>query len=575
MIVGGVGIGKLAKCGWGVYGLGKVLGLSILLALSSRGFSQERNDEVQAFPAPQGLAPAEHVGAPVRLGWFSDMEGNVVWRPTAEIDWAAATLNTPIREGGQVWVADGSRSEITFDDGTVWLLGNGGVASLEKVYTDSEGEFSEIKLTEGSTYLEVPPNHDVIQVDTPRGMVTMTGPCIVRIDVDDDLEVAVRQGSAKFEGMAGTLDLAEGDYADVNTDAVLPTLKTLPAWDGFDNFADQRYQVNSVSDPHLPQNQQLIAGDLRQDGSWEEDPQYGSVWSPNVSSGWQPYSMGTWSWIDPFGWTWIAAERWGWAPFHYGAWFKRHHRWFWAPGPVHQYWSPGIVSFATVEGNVCWAPLAPWEIVYPQTLSVGTYGASWSKWYSIGAAGTYYPVSAKACAGVPWDANSANHFRGKDLPNGVHAPRFIENVAREPWSSFSFVPAAAQTGGATGASIDAFFQQRGYEKVPDNYGKYAFSKGQVVGVQSREHPVSGPVRVAKPSVYSWGAGSHFQPQGLSRVVSRPVYRGKRFAQAHEADETAQAAREVARAPAKRRAPARRESVPAGVRLKKQSRWRER
>src|SRR5689334_18849284 len=60
---------------------------------------------------------------PVRLARFSYVNGGVSWRRCDRDDWATAALNMPIRQGAEIWVPEGSRAELQFDDGSRMRLG--------------------------------------------------------------------------------------------------------------------------------------------------------------------------------------------------------------------------------------------------------------------------------------------------------------------------------------------------------------------------------------------------------------------------------------------------------------------
>ena len=115
--------------------------------------------------------------------------------------------------------------------------------------------------------------------------------------------------------------------------------------------------------------------DLGQYGDWQQTPDYGPAWFPQVAVNWAPYRYGHWAYIAPWGWTWIDDASWGFAPFHYGRWAHFHHRWCWVPGgyaerPVY---APALVSFIgnllglNLGGgpSVGWIPLGPREVWYP------------------------------------------------------------------------------------------------------------------------------------------------------------------------------------------------------------------
>ncbi len=117
------------------------------------------------------------------------------------------------------------------------------------------------------------------------------------------------------------------------------------------------------------------AEDLGQYGDWQQTPDYGPAWFPQVAINWAPYRYGHWAYIAPWGWTWIDDARWGFAPFHYGRWARIHQRWCWVPGgyAARPVYAPALVSFIgnllglNLGGgpSVGWIPLGPREVWYP------------------------------------------------------------------------------------------------------------------------------------------------------------------------------------------------------------------
>ena len=77
------------------------------------------------------------------------------------------------------------------------------------------------------------------------------------------------------------------------------------------------------------------SSDLDAYGQWNEVPDQGWCWTPQVDAGWVPYTYGRWGYEPYFGWTWISFEPWGWAPYHYGSWFSYGGRWHWRPDRGH------------------------------------------------------------------------------------------------------------------------------------------------------------------------------------------------------------------------------------------------
>ncbi len=92
-------------------------------------------------------------------------------------------------------------------------------------------------------------------------------------------------------------------------------------------------------------------------GYWINTPNYGYVWSPNVTADFQPYvSNGYWV-MTEYGNTWVSDYDWGWAPFHYGRWYyDDYNGWLWAPDTE---WGPAWVEWRTGNGYYGWMPMSP------------------------------------------------------------------------------------------------------------------------------------------------------------------------------------------------------------------------
>ncbi len=97
-------------------------------------------------------------------------------------------------------------------------------------------------------------------------------------------------------------------------------------------------------------------------GTWAEDGQYGTVWTPSTSvvgSDFAPYvTAGHWTYDRDY--TWVSDYDWGWAPYHYGRWVYIGQRgWSWIPGRTYAgawvTWRTGYDDW----GYVGWAPLPP------------------------------------------------------------------------------------------------------------------------------------------------------------------------------------------------------------------------
>ena len=98
-------------------------------------------------------------------------------------------------------------------------------------------------------------------------------------------------------------------------------------------------------------------------GSWVDDPNYGTVWTPSASvvgDDFAPYvSGGHWAYDDAENWVWVSDYDWGWAPFHYGRWAYLGTRWGWIPGREYAgawvNWRTGYDGWDYLG----WAPMPP------------------------------------------------------------------------------------------------------------------------------------------------------------------------------------------------------------------------
>lgn len=465
---------------------------------------------------------------PVRLARFSYVQGNITWRESDADTWTPATVNLPIREGAQVWVTDGGRAEIQFDDGGLLRLGNGSVITLQTLTSDANGEFTEIQMNEGVSTLRLKHANSLYQIDTPLVSIESEGPSNVRIGVDSSVEIAVHSGNSSIHGSAGDLEMTSGDYLDIpNADASYQ-IDGIPSSDSWDIWNDSRDRqlADLESAGHLPSNIALVAGDLNTYGVWYNDPAYGWVWSPSgVDTDWRPYMQGHWVSVSPFGWTWVADESWGWAPYHYGTWIHARHGWAWVPGPANQYWCPAVVSFSEYNGRIAWVPLAPSEVRYPSALSIGFRNGNWSMFFSIGGAAVYYPQDSHYCMPRAWNNRAVNHFlRGKNVSNIYNNTTLISNRNQNRnvyITNNRFIPINAKGAGATSATVDEF-GGRGRYRAEARAADSIFTHGRGIGAppmgaQPKAGPIAAkrfaPARTETPSVHPDTA-----------VMRRPIYR---------------------------------------------------
>jgi hypothetical protein len=481
-----------------------LLALGLAVLVPSTALCQYHTTETTAIPGqappPDGnAAPPANDGSnsgPVRLARIDYVKGDVAWRPDASSDWAQAVSNLPIRQGAQLWVARGARAEIQFDDGSDLRIGNGALLTLKALYSDANGEFTQVVLQSGLATLATRHQYSVYQIDAPIASVVTSGKSCFRVGADNGLEVSTRQGSTTVQDQVGKGTVNQGQYVYLAGPTSTINVRNLPSEDSWDHWNDQRNHYIYDDVPtyhHVPACIALVSGELDTYGDWHQDPQYGWTWAPHVHHPhWRPYSEGHWTWVAPYGYTWVASDNWGWAPYHYGTWVSASYGWAWVPGPATQYWSPAVVSFSNYNGSVCWAPLAPAEVHYPGSLSVGFQIGSWSAFFSIGQAGCYYPAGPTYCAGRPFDNVYVNRYT---YVNNVTNITNINNVYNNTTVYRGFVPRNARyAAGATVATVAAFAGHGGYRPAT-NAATY-FTRGQVVGAPRGGQP---PV-FAVPSV---------------------------------------------------------------------------
>ena len=484
-------------------------------------------------------APTQAQG-PVRLARFSFLEGNVTWREDENAAWSDAGVNLPVRQGAQIFVAAHGRAEIQFDDGSLLRLGSGALVTLQTLYSDTEGEFTEIKLSEGLASLRTRNDRSVYQIDTPYVSVKTGEPSKLRVGAGQAVEAAVSAGSATVEGSQGRADLHSGDYLYLENPDAAFAIRALPRADSWERWNEERdaYLEEAADRPssrHLPANIAIVAPDLDAYGTWRDDPDYGYVWCPRVvEADWRPYNAGRWTWVQPFGWTWVSSEAWGWAPYHYGTWAHRNYGWAWCPGPVTQYWSPAVVHFSEYSGGVAWCPLAPREVRYPASLSIGFGGGNWGAFFSIGQAGVYYPTGGRYCEARGWDSgylNRGSRFNNitninnvTNVTNVYNNNRYVTN--HNTVRNVAFTPINAQSAnGASSASLAAFGGRGAYRTVSRSEAS-VFTEGRaVMAPQAGQRPVAGPV-IARPSAFSTSPTRTLTPGAVPSaiVANRSVFR---------------------------------------------------
>ena len=308
-----------------------------------------------SMPNPPNAAPAQNAAnqadPPSRAARISFFEGSVSLQPGGQGDWGNAVRNRPVTVGDKIWVDKDSRAELQAGQVTVHL---GSMTALS--FLNLDGPVTQMRVAEGSINFRVREMRegDIYEVDTPNAVFTVKQAGAFRIDVSengDGTRVTVIRGGGDVLAAGQNYTIHPGDRAEfVGTDGnVQYSVHGAPPPDGLDRWANDRdlRDDNSVSARYVNRD---VPGysDLDDNGTWSEQPDVGSVWTPNdVAPGWAPYSDGSWNYVGPWGWSWVGAEPWGFAPYHYGRWGFYGGGWGWAPGPIWAppFYGPAFVGF--------------------------------------------------------------------------------------------------------------------------------------------------------------------------------------------------------------------------------------
>src|SRR6516225_251575 len=287
---------------------------------------------------------------PSRVARLSYIDGSVSFQPGGQGEWGAATRNRPVTIGDKIWVDNNSRAELQAGQASIHLSNMTALSFL-----NLDDQTTQMRLAEGSINFRVRElrEGDVYEVDTPNVSFNVTQAGAFRMDVNengDATRITAIRGEGEVTANGQTYEIHAGERGEFNgTDNVTYFVAAAPAPDDFDRWSNDRdlRDDNSVSARYVSRD---VPGysDLDDNGTWNEEPDYGPVWYPNaVDAGWAPYSSGYWNYVGPWGWTWVGYEPWGFAPYHYGRWAFIGNRWGWCPGPYYArpIYGPAFVGF--------------------------------------------------------------------------------------------------------------------------------------------------------------------------------------------------------------------------------------
>jgi hypothetical protein len=346
---------------------------------------QVQPQEQPAVPPQQGQPqspPPAQAQTQTAAARISVIHGNVTTMHGDGGEWLAGTVNTPLVVGDSVATSEGSRAEVQLDFANLMRLAGNTQAKV----ADLEQSKLDIQLASGLiVFTALKDTQTDAEIDTPNMGVHLLSPGVFRIQVTSPTEtqLIVIQGQAEVLTNQGSTKVQPGQMIQVRgSDNPEYKVDSAPGRDDFDKWCSERdRQIETAQAWQHTDRRYTGASDLDTYGQWEQVPDYGWCWTPQVDAGWVPYSAGNWGWEPYWGWTWISHEPWGWAPYHYGRWFMYGNRWAWWPaagvfGP-RPIWAPAYVSFFGFGGggfgfglgfglgSIGWLALGPRDIFHP------------------------------------------------------------------------------------------------------------------------------------------------------------------------------------------------------------------
>ncbi len=304
---------------------------------------------------------------PDRVARLSDAQGSVSLEPAGTTSWTGAVPNRPLTIGDRLWTDQDSRAELDIGDAVIRLGSTTGFSFL-----NLDDQTAQMQATAGTVIVHVRSlaTGEEDEIDTPNLAVTLEQPGIYRLEVSDSGDttiVKVDEGAALVTGDGLSFPVAsQQSVTFTGVSALTADYAMLGAPDELDEWSLQRDRQEerqaAVAQQYVTPD--TVGGDdLSSYGSWEDTPDWGYAWFPDVAADWAPYTLGSWVWVAPWGWTWVDAEPWGFAPFHYGRWGYRNRRWCWIPARrgTRSVYAPALVAWigARAGSRVGWFPLGP------------------------------------------------------------------------------------------------------------------------------------------------------------------------------------------------------------------------
>ena len=277
-----------------------VVALGLLGLLVASDVRAQDEDQPQAPPQAQPQAPPQAQAQPqaqpqTTVARISVIHGNVTTMRGDAGEWVAGTVNTPVVPGDRVATADRSQAELQLDYANVMRLAE----HTEAKVADLEQNKIQIQLASGMVVFSAFKNTQAdAEIDTPNMGVHLLSPGAFRIQVNSpsETQLVVLKGQAEVLTNQGSTKVEAGQLIQIHgTDNPEYKIDPAPGGDDFDKWcADRDRQIQSAQAWQHTEPQYTGSSDLDANGQWEQVPDYGWCWTPQVDAGWVPYSAGNW-----------------------------------------------------------------------------------------------------------------------------------------------------------------------------------------------------------------------------------------------------------------------------------------
>lgn len=317
---------------------------------------------------------------PTLVARVAYLEGDLLRYVSAEEDWVATAVDSPVGPKDVFYSDKDARAEITFPNRTIARLGSATQVEIVAI----EPDLTDLYVASGQFRAYNRSSEVFFRISTAFGYVVSPAGSVVELYVgDESVEVASLQGAVQFihtkDGYETKYDLRAGSGSIIaDKEAVARGEGTVDAdWDRWNVERDRLWtQRQRVRSEYVPEPLQEDSWVLEENGRWERvyyDGEYRMLWRPTaVAVGWAPFTVGRWTtWYDEQ--VWIPYEPFGYVTHHYGHWVIVGGVWYWMPPAITViagfprpwvYWYPGRVAWIYTDVYVGWVPLAPWEPYY-------------------------------------------------------------------------------------------------------------------------------------------------------------------------------------------------------------------